>query len=620
MFERQAAQTPEAVAVRHEGRELSYGELNKRANQLAGYLRKRGVGPEVLVGICLPRSVEMIVGLLGILKAGGAYVPLDPAYPKQRLEYMLGDTGARLLVTEEGMRGGLPEHGASVVSIDGEREEIGRESEEDVESEVSGDNLAYVIYTSGSTGKPKGVMVRHSSLVNFIEMAKIEYGLKPEDRLLQFASISFDAAAEEIYTCLTLGATLVLRTDAMLYSVPVFFDSCRELGITALDLPTSYWHELTRSLASQAQQLPESIRLVIIGGEKALPERLSAWHKSVPGHVRLMQGYGPTEVTVVATIDDISTPDMVGPANREVPIGRPIGNAQTFILDKNLQPVPIGVAGELHVSGDGLARGYLNRPEATAEKFIPNPFSEEPGARLYRTGDKVRYLPDGRIEFLGRIDRQVKIRGFRIELEEIEIVLSRYPAVQDAAVAARQNGHDDKRLVAYLVADSAEGAFLSDLRHFLRDQLPEYMVPSAFVMLDSMPMTPSGKVNRDALPEPSNNHHEIDTAYVAPRTGIEQTITGVWREVFDVEKLSTHSNFFDLGGHSLSLVRVCSKLREVMNIEISMIDMFRYPTISSLAKFLSQKESELPRSQHIHDRVEKQREAFMRRKQMSGRV
>jgi amino acid adenylation domain-containing protein len=485
---------------------------------------------------------------------------------------------------------------------------------------VDGGNLAYVIYTSGSTGTPKGVMIQHSSLVNYIEMAKIEYQLRPEDRVLQFSSISFDAAAEEIYICLTLGATSVLRTDTMISSVPAFLQKCDDFKISVLDIPTSYWHELTRNLASQNLQLPESIRLVVTGGERALPERLSAWHKNVPGHVRLMQGYGPTEVTVVATIDDLSTPEKVGHNFREVPIGRPIGNTQAFILDKNLQPVPIGVPGELHVSGEGLARGYLNRPEATAEKFIPNPFSEEPGARLYRTGDKVRYLPDGRIEFLGRIDHQVKIRGFRIELGEIETALSKYPFVRDAVVATRQNGYDDKRLVAYLVADSAPGSFLNDVRNFLREQLPEYMIPSAYVLLESLPMTPSGKVNREALPEPDNNHHEIEATYVAPRTEVEQTITGVWREVFNVEKLSTHSNFFDLGGHSLSMVRVCSRLREVMNIEISMIDMFKYPTINSLAKFLSQKGVELPSHQQVDDRVGKQKEALARRKQMNWRV
>jgi acyl-coenzyme A synthetase/AMP-(fatty) acid ligase/acyl carrier protein len=463
-------------------------------------------------------------------------------------------------------------------------------------------------------------MIQHGSLVNYIEMAKAEYKLRPEDRVLQFSSISFDAAAEEIYTCLTLGATSVLRTDTMLSSVPVFFQKCDEFKITVLDIPTSYWHELTRGLASQNQQLPESVRLVVTGGERALPERLSAWHKNVPRHVRLMQGYGPTEVTVVATIDDLSTPEKVGQNFREVPIGRPIGNTHAFILDKNLQPVPIGVPGELHISGEGLARGYLNRPEATAEKFIPNPFSEEPGARLYRTGDKVRYLPDGRIEFLGRIDLQVKIRGFRIELGEIETVLSRYPSVQKAVVATRQNGFDDKRLVAYLVADAAPSSFINDLRNFLREQLPEHMVPSAYVLLESLPMTASDKVNRDALPEPDDNHHEIETTYIAPRTEIEQTITSVWRELFNVEKLSTHSNFFDLGGHSLSMVRVCSRLREVMNIEISMIDMFKYPTINSLAKFLSQKGIELPSSQQIDDRVEKQKEALARRKQMNWRV
>jgi amino acid adenylation domain-containing protein len=619
LFEAQVEETPGAVAVISGGEQLTYAELNERANRLAHYLRRLGVGPEVLVGICVERSLEMLVGLLGILKAGGAYVPLDPAYPKQRLAFMLEDAQASVLLTQAELLSALPEHPARKVCLDRDWHEIGLESETNLQGLAQPLNLAYVIYTSGSTGQPKGVMIQHRSLVNWTVRAGVEYDLKHDDRILQFSSISFDTAAEEIYPCLTLGATLVLRSRSMSASIEKLLEKSRELKITVLDLPTAFWHELTWELATQNLKLPASVRLVIFGGEKALPERLSMWHRSVRGDVRLMQGYGPTEVTVVATIADLSRHRTAETALKEVPIGRAIGNAQVYILDRHRQPVPVGISGELYIGGDGLARGYLHRAELTAERFIPNPFSPEPGQRLYYTGDIARFLSNGEIEFLGRRDEQVKVRGYRIELGEIEAQLREYKEVREVVVCARQEMADEKRLVAYVVADQGNGFSVSELRRSLSERLPDYMVPSSFVILEELPLTANGKVDRRALPEPSP-HQEAASLYVPPRTELERLIAAAWQEVFHVEKLSVHSNFFDLGGHSLTLVRVHSMLRNRLHKEISMIDMFRYPTISSLSDYLSREQSlraevEPPRYQQIYDRAEKQKDALSRRKQ-----
>jgi amino acid adenylation domain-containing protein len=620
LFEAQVERTPEAVALVAEGEELTYAELNERANRLAHYLRGCGVKSEVLVGISMERSVEMIVGLLGILKAGGAYVPLDPAYPKQRLAFMLKDSRASVLLTQERLLSALPEHSARIVCLDRDWGQIKLESETNLPAGAQPLNLAYVIYTSGSTGTPKGVMIQQRSLVNWTTRAGVEYALKPDDRILQFSSISFDTAAEEIYPCLTLGATLVLRSRSMASSIAKLLEKCREWKITVLDLPTAFWHELTWELATQNLKLPSSVRLVITGGEKALPERLSMWHRSVRGDVRLMQGYGPTEVTVVATIADLSKYRTALTTLKEVPIGRVIGNAQAFILDRHQQPVPVGVAGELYIGGDGLARGYLNSSSLTAERFIPNPFSQTAGARLYRTGDMARYLSNAEIEFLGRVDEQVKIRGYRIELGEIESLLRDYKEVRDVVVLAREDIPDDRRLVAYVVADQSNGFSVGALRRSLGESLPDYMVPSSFVLLEELPLTPNGKVNRRALPEPSHLHQESAALYVPPRTEMERIIAAIWQEVFHAEKLSVHSNFFDLGGHSLTLVRVHSMLHDRLHKEISMLDMFRYPTISSLSDYLSRQqvirtEVETPRYQQIYDRAEKQKDALSRRKQ-----
>ena len=432
LFEAQAESTPDAVALIFEEESLTYGELNRRANRLAHHLRRLGVGPEVRAGICVERSVEMIVGLFGILKAGGAYVPLDPKYPQERLAFMLEDSGAQVLLTQELLQDKFAGSRAAVVRLDAALDAIEGESAENPNVGVLADNMAYVIYTSGSTGRPKGVAVQHRSVAGYTEVAADEYGLKPSDRVLQFASISFDASAEEIYPCLSRGATLVLRSDAMLGSASTFLRTCLEWKITVLDLPTAYWHELTARHGTEDRELPPDIRLMIIGGERALPERLLDWDRFVGDRVRLVNTYGPTEATVVATMCDLQGLAASGAGVGELPIGRAIPGAQAYVLDRAFNPVPVGVPGELHLGGCGLARGYLHRPELTAERFVPNPFSEEAGARLYRTGDLVRYLPGGQMEFLGRADSQVKVRGFRIELGEIEAALNAHPGVRGA--------------------------------------------------------------------------------------------------------------------------------------------------------------------------------------------
>jgi amino acid adenylation domain-containing protein len=587
LFEAQVDRTPEAIALQFEGKQLNYKELNARANQVAHYLQKSGMGAGALVGIYMDRSFETVVGLLGVLKAGGAYVPLDPVYPKERLAFLLDDTQVRVLLTRQSLSGELPtDHRIQAICMDTAWTEIAAESRENPGRPVTADHLAYVIYTSGSTGKPKGVEITHGALTNFACSASATFGLTPNDRVLQFASISFDTAAEEIFPCLIQGAGLVLRTDSMLDSVSGFLQKCSEWGITVLDLPTFYWHELTEELSSKQLTIPEQLRLLIIGGERAVPARLAQWQGQSSGHVRLLNTYGPTEATVVATMWELAGAAQAGALLREVPIGRPILNVQTYVLDKHLNAAPIGVHGELYIGGAGLARGYLNCPELTAEKFIPNPFSDQPGAGLYKTGDMARYLPDGNIEFLGRIDHQVKIRGFRIELGEIEAVLARHAAVRETVVVAREDVPGDRRLVAYVVASQESAPTMSELRGFLQKKLPDYMVPSAFVVLDSLPLTPNGKIDRNALPARDQVSPELDGEFVAPRTPVEEVLAGIWAEVLKLERVGINDNFFELGGHSLLATQALSRVNDAFETDLPLRSFFESPTVAALAAAL----------------------------------
>lgn len=587
LFEAQVARTPDAIAAEFQGEQLTYRELNARANQLARYLGKQGAGSEVLVGVCVERSIEMLVSILAVLKTGGAYVPLDPIYPPERIAFMIADAGLTLLLTQDRLVKDIPTCSARITRVDADAEIIARESEQNLAIEITPRNLAYIIYTSGSTGNPKGVEVEHRSLVNFVEAAVAAYEIKPGDRVLQFASLCFDLSAEEIYPALICGATVVLRTDEMISSPCDFLDQCGAWRVTVLDLPTAYWHELTDALDREDMTLPASVRLVIIGGEKALLERVRVWHKLAGESVRLVNSYGPTETTVVATMCDLERQDENGSQN--VSIGRPIRNTTVFVLDELRRPVPIGVPGELFIGGAGVARGYTNRPELTAEQFIADPFSKDGNAKLYRTGDVVRYVADGNIEFLGRVDNQIKIRSFRIELEEIEQALRSHPGVTDSVVMLHEDESGDKRLVAYVVPAAESQPTLTELRSFLKAKLPSYMLPAALETIAEKPLLPNGKIDRAALPEPRQLRPEAAESFVAPRTLMEALLASAWCEALKIERVGVHDNFFELGGHSLLAARVVSNLRHTMKIQLGMVDVLRSPTIAELAALLEER-------------------------------
>nr|QEO74128.1 condensation domain-containing protein [uncultured bacterium] len=548
----QAERTPDAPAIEAGDTVLSYRELTRRAGLLASRLRHMGIGPESVVGLCVERSPEMVVGMLGVLEAGGAYLPLDPVYPRERLSFMQEDSGAGVVLTRE-----------SFADLDAETSTEGR-------NPVPA-NGAYVIYTSGSTGKPKGVLVPHSSLVNYVLSTAEEGGIGPADRVLQFASMSFDTSAEEIYPCLTRGATLVLRDDAMGSSPEVFVREVERLGITVLDLPTAFWHELV----AQDLEWPISVRLVIIGGEQAHAAQLDAWRERVGDRIRLLNTYGPTEATIVTTRRDVTGPrDFPG----EVPIGRPVPGAHIHVVSRDLEPLPPGLDGELVIGGAGVARGYLGRPDLTAERFVPDPFAE--GSRLYRTGDLARWLPAGELEFRGRADHQVKVRGFRIELGEIEAALRRLPGVREAAVLVREAAPGDRRIVAYVVGESA------GLRSGLKKTLPDYMLPSAFVTLESLPLTPSGKVDRRALPAPGAARPDLDAGFTAPRNPVEDMLAGIFCDVLKLDRVGVDDDFFVLGGHSLLVAQVATRARQALGFELPIPEIFRRSTVARLAELV----------------------------------
>jgi amino acid adenylation domain-containing protein len=602
--------TPNAIAVVFEEQQLSYKELNSRADRLAHYLQTLGVQPEVKVGICVERSLDMVVALLGVLKAGGAYVPLDPAYPQERLAFMLSDSQVSVLLTQSHLIATLPKHNAQLVCLDRESEVV--TPSPPLPLSPSPHHLAYVIYTSGSTGTPKGVGISHRSLVNHCQTVGLEYEIAGSDRLLQFASLSFDVAAEEIFPCLVRGATLVLRSDRMLHSIPEFLQQCGDRGITVLNLPTAFWHQLMAEVSASNLKLPPTVRLVIIGSEQAASKYLEIWQQQVDPQVRLVNCYGVTETTISAIACDLPAGEITG---GELPIGKPMANVETYVLDSYLQPVPIGVPGEIYIGGAGLARGYLDRPEQTALAFIPHPYSAIPGARLYKTGDLGRYRLDGNLEFLGRIDRQVKVRGFRIELGEIETVLRQHPEVKEAVVIDREDIPGDKRLVAYVVPNLGYRS-TSQLREYLQERLLEHMLPSWIIMLASLPLNPNGKVDRQKLPAPERSHQDARETYVAPQNQIEKTIASIWQEALQLEKVGINDNFFDLGGHSLLALQVQSKLQTALNAKLSITDIFKYPNISSLANYLSREQNQQYSLTAARDRAGKQKAAIERRKQL----
>jgi len=580
LFEQQVKQNPDAIAVGFKDQQLTYRELNEKANQLAHYLQKLGLKSETLVGICIERSLEMIVGLLGILKAGGAYVPLDTNYPIERLNYIVSDAKISFLLTQYKYANKFSNQKLQKVDLDQNWDKIEQESQENIVSLLTPKNLAYIIYTSGSTGNPKGVMITHQSLLNFTQAAVSKYKLSPSERVLQFASISFDAVVEEIYPILSSGGTLVLRNDEFLDSISTFLQKCEDYQITTLSLPTAYWHQLTAELATTDYSIPNCLRLVIIGGEKVMSTSVKLWKKYVGNYPKLVNTYGPTEATVVTTTYSLTASTQI---DQEVPIGRAIANVTTYILDSNLQPVPIGIPGELYVGGDGLARGYLNRPELTQEKFIPNPFGV---GRLYKTGDLARYLPDGNIEFIGRIDNQVKIRGFRIELGEIETVLTQYQELKEAVVIVREDQPGEKQLVAYIVAKSNSVPTSKQLRHFLKQQLPDYMIPAAFVPLEALPITVNGKIDRYQLSALELQIIPDEDTFVAPRDELEQKLVEIWEKILGKKPIGIIDNFFELGGHSLLAVKLFNQIEKHLDKKLPLSQLFQSPTIQELAVLL----------------------------------
>ena len=583
LVEAQAARVPQKLALVCGSRQLTYGEFNSRANQLAHYLRSCGVGPNVRVGICLEPALDFAVAVLAVLKSGGACVPLDPNYPAERLAYMLEDVQSPLVITAKGM---LPEAlppGCEVLLLAEKSDVLSRQPGTNPNSGATSRDIAYVIYTSGSTGKPRGVLLPHAGLVNYNTSVARMYSLGPDDRILQFCSISFDIAVEELFATWMSGATLVLRSEMPL-AVPEFLEWVGQQRVTILDLPTAYWHEWVHDLPELKKPVPPSVRLVVVGGEKASSAALATWLHSVGDRVRWINSYGPTEASIsVTSYEPKVSPGYSVPDN--IPIGRPFGNCRVYLLDRYLNPVPVGVPGEMHVGGVCLAKGYLNRPELTEQKFITDPFSSESGARLYKTGDLARYLPSGDIEFLGRGDDQVKIRGFRVELGEIESALAKHPGVNELAVVARQDASGEKRLIAYLTPAQKSRPTAADLRRYLQQHLPDYMVPSTFVVLEAMPMTPNGKIDRRGLPEPEG---EASSVQAAATDAFEARLVNIWEEVLGKKPIGITDNFFELGGHSLLAARLMHRMGQAIGKTIPLAMLLQAPTIEQLAVLLKQ--------------------------------
>ncbi|HYX14919.1 MAG TPA: amino acid adenylation domain-containing protein [Nostoc sp.] len=585
LFEAQVEKTPNAIALVFGNQQLSYKELNIRSNQLAHYLKKIGVKAESLVGICVERSSEtlpeaspeMIIAILGIFKAGGAYLPLDPSYPQERLNFMLKDAQVSILLTQEKLLQHFTEFSNQIISLDKDWASITQHSRENPNSCVRLENLAYVIYTSGSTGQPKGVLIEHRGLSNLAAEQIEVFNLQPSNRILQFASLSFDASIFEIVMALGTGATLYLANKESLLPQKALLQLLREKAITHVTLPPAVLAVLP------TQSLPV-LQTIICAGESCSEDIIKRWWNP---NRRLFNAYGPTEATVWSTVAEIKS------VTEKPPIGRPIANIEIYILDKYLQPVPVGILGELYIAGDGLARGYLNCPELTAKKFIPNPFNGKKGARLYKTGDLARYRADGNIEFLERIDNQVKIRGFRIELSEVETVISQHNNVEKAIVVAQGNLYDNKHLVAYIVPNSAQKPTIIELRQFLKGKLPEYMIPKAFVILDSLPLTANGKVDHYALKAIDTQSRSIDKAFIAPRTQTESTLAKIWAEVLNVEHIGIHDNFFDLGGNSLLAIRLLDQINKQFERDLPLSNLFLNQTIESLAIALYSKTDSL---------------------------
>jgi amino acid adenylation domain-containing protein len=600
LFDEQAKRTPDRIAVTAGGHSLSYADLQGRANCLARYLRESGVSHESLVAVFLERSPDLLVGLLGIMKAGGAYVPLEPSFPKNRLADMLADARPAVILTQESLAADLPADLARVVCLDSVGKELEQFSAESPPDAPFDDSLAYVIYTSGSTGRPKGVQISHRSLANFLSSMRREPGLGEHDTLLAVTTISFDIAALELFLPLVVGGRVVVAERATTLDPQKLAQAIEREGATFMQATPATW----RMLLDAGWRPTRPLR--IASGGEALPGEL-AWRLRDLG-LEVWNLYGPTETTIWSAARRVPVTEQLSRDGLD-PIGRPIDNTQLYVLDSHLSPQPVGIPGELYIGGEGLARGYLNRPELTAERYRPDPFSGQPGARLYRTGDLVRRLPGGEIEFMGRLDNQVKVRGFRIELGEIESALSRHDAVSQAVVVARESGHGEKQLVAYVVPANKTPPATEELRAFLKLRLPEYMVPASVVFLDALPRTPNGKVDRKALPAPDRSRPDLRATYQAPRNETEKEIAAVWKTALDIDRVGVDDNFFDLGGHSLLMPRVHAQLRSTVAPNLSLVELFQYPTVRTLAARIAPEEAvALTRSRRRPATSEQQRD------------
>jgi amino acid adenylation domain-containing protein len=612
LFEAQVARTPEADAVACGDERLSYGELNSRADRLANRLRALGVGPEVLVAVMLERSTDLLVALLGVLKSGGAYVPLDSSNPRERLAFIMEDAAAPVLLTQQRVLADLPPHPAHVICVDVDVDET--TSREQTERKiVAPDNTAYVIYTSGSTGKPKGVLITHGGLSNYLSWCASAYQTGEGTGALVHSSISFDLTITGLFSPLLTGGRVVFAPEGV--GIEQLTQTLKEQEDLSLIKITPAQLQLLNRQLTPAEAMGRTRRFVL-GGENLQAETLCFWQDASPETIHINE-YGPTETVVGCCVYEVPKDERL---SGSVPIGRPIANTQLYVLDSFLQPVPTGVAGELYIGGAGVARGYLNHPGLTAERFIPDSFGSKPGVRLYHTGDLVRYRMDGQLEFLGRIDDQLKIQGYRVETEEIAVTLRQHSSLRDAFVTAIQDTNGDKRLVAYLIIARGQEPSVTELRAFLKEKLPEYMIPSAFVRLTDLPLTAAGKVDRRALPEPDVVRPRLTTSYVAPQGETEELIAALWREVLQVETVGVHDNFFDLGGNSFGVYELYSKLCELLDCQLSILDLFKYPTVKALTGHIQTLGEKQPVRQSLEEtekRTWKHQQANSRREQMA---
>jgi len=591
IFEKQAQEYPGKTALHFEEDKISYAILNQKANQLAHHLISQNVGSGSFVGICVERSMDMVIAILAVLKTGAAYIPIDPSYPQERISYMLLDADINIILSQKHLLSKVTGTQAQTILLGADSDKLVKYSTENPNHEVDPKELAYIIYTSGSTGKPKGTMLHHRGLVNALHSTRKNYFVEARSKVLQFASFSFDASVEEIFSTLTAGATLHLVRKETLLSLAELINLINREQITNMTLPPSVLSVL------QPSDFP-SVKTVISAGEKCPTAVVARWSEDR----NFINGYGPTETTICATTYQAESTFGL----HVVPIGKPIHNVRTYVLDQYLNPVPIGVPGELFIGGAGVARGYFNRPELTAERFIPDRFSTEAGERLYRTGDLVRYLPDGNLEFIERIDQQIKIRGFRIELGEIESVIKDLPLIKDVTVVAKLSGTEN-RILAYIILDNAAKFDENEMKLNLKNKLPDYMVPTALIPLDEFPLTTNGKIDRKALPDPEQG--QTGQTFVKPGSDLERKLASIWQEVLQVDQIGVNDSFFDLGGHSLGIVQVQGKIKEVFERDLNVVDMFKYPTIASLAKFLSDKGSSKETIRKSQDRASRQREA-----------